>query len=726
MVQKTQEEGPIRGPQHGTKTKEAEASQVRDDQEVIQRKISQLKASKTKNFKAGTLQNKIHEWRKLTNDQWILDTVKGYSIEFWRKPFQNLPPSVTDFGKIQNKIVDQEIENLLQKEAISECEHENDEFLSNIFLVKKKNGEFRTVINLKNLNNFIEYHHFKMETIETVLNSVQRHSYFISLDLQNAYFSLPVIQSHRKFLKFEWKGKLYQFNCLCFRISSAPRVFTKLMKVVFSHIRRLGIVTFYYIDDSLLEAGSPELCLEQANILMSMFENLGFFINHEKSNLIPSTKIEYLGHVIDSVEFKVFLPEEKIQKILKFCTEILNSENLTIRVVARLIGLFTSAKYAIRLAPLFYRYLNRDKVHALNVSNDNFDAKISLSVEAITEVKWWENNIVIKNGKDIRPGKISNYIETDASKIGWGALFEGTTTGGRWTEQESLLHINLLELKAVYFALQSLCSHLHNTHLCIKSDNSTTVAYLNNQGGSIISLFLQAKSIWLWCEERNIFITAVHIMGKTNTTADFMSRHFSDSTEWKLNEKVFDKVCKVLFLPDIDLFASRLNKQLTKYVSWFPEPKAVASDAFSISWSDLNPYIFPPFSLLSKVLQKIKDYQVRQAILIVPMWTSQPWYPSLLNLLTCIPKMLPNVQNLLYLVHNKQCHSLSKRKLFLVACKVSGIISEVKVFQKSLSNLSVNLGKNPPTSNTILFGTSGIFGVIKGKSIPYTHLKVKF
>ena len=81
---------------------------------VIQRKISQLKASKTKNFKAGTLQNKIHEWRKLTNDQWILDTVKGYSIEFWRKPFQNLPPSVTDFGKIQNKIVDQEIENLLQ------------------------------------------------------------------------------------------------------------------------------------------------------------------------------------------------------------------------------------------------------------------------------------------------------------------------------------------------------------------------------------------------------------------------------------------------------------------------------------------------------------------------------------------------------------------------------------------------------------------------------------
>ena len=243
---------------------------------------------------------------------------------------------------------------------------------------------------------------------------------------------------------------------------------------------------------------------------------------------------------------------------------------------------------------------------------------------------WWQDNLVSMNGKDIRPCKIECYIETDASKAGWGANFEGITTGGRWSEDECKLHINILECKAVYFALLSLCNHLHNTHVCVKSDNSTTVAYLNNQGGSVISIHLIAKDIWLWCENKNILLTAVHVKGTSNYTADYFSRHFSDSTEWKLNEKVFRKICRSFFIPDIDLFATRLNKQLSKYVSWFPEPDAIASDAFSILWSDFKPYIFSLFSLIDRVLEKIQQDQVRKAILVVPMWATQHWFPTLL------------------------------------------------------------------------------------------------
>ena len=103
-----------------------------------------------------------------------------------------------------------------------------------------------------------------------------------------------------------------------------------------------------------------------------------------------------------------------------------------------------------------------------------------------------------------------------------------------------------------------------------------------------MSLFLESKNIWLCCEERNIFITAVHIFGKSNITAGYMSG-ISVTTEWKLNEKIFTRICELFFHPDIDLFAFRLNKQMTKYVSWFPEPEAMTSDAFSISWSEFIP-----------------------------------------------------------------------------------------------------------------------------------------
>jgi hypothetical protein len=108
-----------------------------------------------------------------------------------------------------------------------------------------------------------------MENIETVLNSIKRNSYFVNLDLQNAYFFLSMHKYYRKYLKFEWRDKLYQFNCLCFGISSAPRVFSKLMKVIFAHIRRMGISAFYYIDDSLIEADSPYLCTNQCQTLMT-------------------------------------------------------------------------------------------------------------------------------------------------------------------------------------------------------------------------------------------------------------------------------------------------------------------------------------------------------------------------------------------------------------------------------------------------------------------------
>ena len=106
-----------------------------------------------------------------------------------------------DFGETQNQIVDNEIIELLQKGAISECKHEDN-----------------------------EYHHFKMENIETVLNSIKRNSYFVNLDLQNAYFSLSdsIHKSYRKYLKFEWRDKLYQFNCLCFGIILCSKSFFKI------------------------------------------------------------------------------------------------------------------------------------------------------------------------------------------------------------------------------------------------------------------------------------------------------------------------------------------------------------------------------------------------------------------------------------------------------------------------------------------------------------------
>ena len=140
---------------------------------------------------------------------------------------------------------------LLKKGAIIPSVHEKDEFVSTLFIVLKPNGKYCPVINLKYLNNYVHYDHFKQETFKAMLDLVQENDFFTSIDLFDAYFSIPIHRNSQKFLKFSWNRSLYQFVCLPFGLKSAPFVFTKVMKPIFSVFRQHGISCSYYIDDSL-------------------------------------------------------------------------------------------------------------------------------------------------------------------------------------------------------------------------------------------------------------------------------------------------------------------------------------------------------------------------------------------------------------------------------------------------------------------------------------------
>lgn len=648
----------------------------------------------------------------------------GHKIEFDEIPFQEKIPAAIKFNEAEASLIDNEVAELLSKGAIKEVFHENGEFISNVFLVKKKNGKYRPVINLKELNNFVTYYHFKQENLDIILKGVQKGNYFTSLDLTDAYFSIPIHISDRKYLKFIWKDKLYAFQCLPFGLASSPRVFSKILKVVFSHVRKMGIDSYFYIDDSLLQAESYDLSKYNTQKVQDLIQSVGFQINLEKSVFIPSQRITFLGFIIDSVLFKVFLPEEKVQKIIDMSETVLKASKIQIRYVAQLVGLYSSARYAIKYAHLFHRYLDLDKTKALQISNKNYNAFMTISENSKSEIQWWLENIHAENGKPIREVPPKHSLHTDSSMKGWGAFLDKNSncTQGLWNLQEQKLHINVLELKAIYFALISLCQNIKHAHIRVRTDSSTAVSYINNQGGSIIPLLVIAKQIWVWCIENNIYISAVHIPGVENQTPDNLSRSFKDTSEWKLKKTIFDQVVKKYFMPDVDLFASRLNRQLPKYVSWYPDPEAWETDAFSFSWYEFNPYIFPPFSQISKVLMKIEEDQVRKSILIVPMWTTQTWFPKLLKLLIALPVKLPQCSDLLMLVHNRQKHQMNKRKMFLIACLVSGRVSLVKDFQKNLPKFYPSHGENLLTPSMNIPGESGYCGVIKNKLIHLDQL----
>ena len=117
--------------------------------------------------------------------------------------------------------------------------HERDEFISAIFLRPKKDGTHRMILNLKSLNQYVTYHHFKMDTIHTAVEMMTPGCYMSSVDLKSAYYSVAIAPSDQKYLKFSWRGKLYQFTCFPNGLAFCPRKFTKLLKPVYSTLRNL-------------------------------------------------------------------------------------------------------------------------------------------------------------------------------------------------------------------------------------------------------------------------------------------------------------------------------------------------------------------------------------------------------------------------------------------------------------------------------------------------------
>ena len=108
------------------------------------------------------------------------------------------------------------------------------------------------ILNLKQFNTHITYHHFKMESINQVIDIARLNVYMASIDLKDAFYSIPIHPEHRKYLKFAVLSKIYQYICMPNGYGPAVYIFTKVSKVPFSHLQSKGFVSVVFVDDSYL------------------------------------------------------------------------------------------------------------------------------------------------------------------------------------------------------------------------------------------------------------------------------------------------------------------------------------------------------------------------------------------------------------------------------------------------------------------------------------------
>ena len=401
---------------------------------------------------------------------------------------------------------------------------------------------------------------------------------------------------------------------------------------------------------------------------------MGFVIHPTQSILKSSKQIQYLGVIINSETMTVSLTPERINSLKADCKKLLKRQVMTVREVAQVIGKMVASFPAVRYGPLHYCSLENDKKEALKRCKGDFDKTLTLATDNREELSWWIDNVQ-DSYINVRTSKPDVVVTSDASFTGWGCDCEGVHSGGQWLPAERMYHMNYLELKAVFFALQCFLSKLQSKHVRLMMDNTTAMACINHMGTNhSLSCNQITQAIWNWCISNKIWINAAHIPGRENVVANHESRRVNLDAEWKLDSSLLQTALSELERsPTIDLFASRLSAQLPRYVSVRPDPIAVEIDAFSLCWKDKTFYAFTPFSIIAQVLQKVQQDQ-GTGILVVPDWPSQVWYPVIHRLLLSPPVRLPCRTRLLRLPSQPEAvHPLIQRRhLSLLVCKISG------------------------------------------------------
>ena len=189
------------------------------------------------------------------------------------------------------------------------------------------------ILNLKNFNKFMCYRHFKMESLQNVLNVTEEDASVASIDLKGTFYSVPVTAHHQKYLKC-FANEYLKFTCMPNGYGPVIRIFTNITKVPFSVLRMQGHTSVVYLDKSYLQGDSYESCLKNVNYTIIMLRSLGFIIHTEKSVLKATQNLLYLGFIINSRDMTLTLTEEKKQKMYDFCTKRFEKSKLTIPLLA--------------------------------------------------------------------------------------------------------------------------------------------------------------------------------------------------------------------------------------------------------------------------------------------------------------------------------------------------------------------------------------------------------
>ncbi|KAM9985694.1 hypothetical protein ACTFIZ_012356 [Dictyostelium cf. discoideum] len=415
----------------------------------------------------GRLFHHKQVWKELGLPNFCQEVVNGLKVHLLPtfKPMPNpIPISIPEGPK--SDCITKEVQDLLADDAIEQVlpnRYSKRVFYSNVFTVPKPGTNLhRPVLDLKRLNTYINNQSFKMEGIKNLPSMVKQGYYMVKLDIKKAYLHVLVDPQYRDLFRFVWQGAHYRWKTIPFGLSTAPRIFTMLLRPVLRMLRDINVSVIAYLDDLLIVGSTKEECLSNLKKTMELLVKLGFKLNLEKSVLEPTQSITFLGLQIDSLSMKLLVPKEKKKSVIKEIRNFLKLDCCSPRKLAGLKGKLIALKDAVIPFRLYTRRTNKFHSQCLTLANGYWDQSFPIPQEVKLEISHWLTVLNQWNGKEISLFPSYDYVlTTDASESGAGAtLKKGNkvikTWSFQWSSTQSKMSSNRREMLALLMAYQAL------------------------------------------------------------------------------------------------------------------------------------------------------------------------------------------------------------------------------------------------------------------------------
>lgn len=329
-----------------------------------------------------------------------------------------------------------------------------------------RTGKKRLIFDCRHLNRHLETTKFKMEGLHTEGRTLFQKGWFGgTIDLTSAYYHIEMHPSAYQYLGFEWKGRYYHYTVLPFGISTAPYIFTKVMKTTVGYMRSLGYLFIQYLDDLPFAAPSASRSTSQGRSMINILRAFGWLVHLEKcvGIEVPVQCFEALGSVIDLLKGLYRTPIARVERALTLASSLLSVTRATAQKVAQVKGLFVSMWLGTgEHARIRTRSLGKVVDSRLSPTDDpssrsTWRRKVLISDAARAELKWWQANLTRIDGRPIQTawldGVFDGTIATDASDTGFGGW---VSLEGRSTATNSpLLATNLLQQSGPGFSLEA-------------------------------------------------------------------------------------------------------------------------------------------------------------------------------------------------------------------------------------------------------------------------------